>query len=87
MIKLDGGEEMGWEWHDRKRDRKGHFVCAGVEAQLHVRCTEDQLERIRVRASARQQTVSAYILSLVRAEMLSAKHPETVKISVPLDAG
>lgn len=78
---------MGWEWHNRHRDRQGRFVCAGIDAQLHVRCTEDQLARIRARACARQQTVSAYVLSLVRAEMLSAKYPETGENCVPLDAG
>ena len=78
---------MGWEWHNRHRDRQGRFICSGVAAQLHVRCTEEQLARIRARACARQQTVSAYVLSLVRAEMLGAKYPETGKDCVPLDAG
>ncbi|MDO5324297.1 MAG: hypothetical protein Q4G06_09760 [Clostridia bacterium] len=45
------------------------------------------MARIRARACARQQTVSAYVLSLVRAEMLSAKYPETGENCVPLDAG
>ena len=78
---------MGWEWHSRKRDRQGRFVCSGVNAQLHVRCTEEQLDRIRARACARQQTVSGYVLTLVRAEMLAAKYPETGDSCVPLDAG
>lgn len=77
---------MGWEWHTRHRDRNGRFVCAGVEAQLHVRCTDKQLAQIRARACARQQTVSGYILSLVRTEMLAAKYPETDKSCVPLGA-
>ena len=78
--------KMGWEWHNRHRDRQGRFICSGVAAQLHVRCTEEQLARIRARACARQQTVSGYVLSLVRAEMVAAKYPDTDKDCVPLVA-
>ncbi len=69
---------MGWEWHDRARDRRGRFADGGKRAQLHVRCTEAQLVRIAARATARKMTISAYVLELVRRDLLGAYYPETV---------
>ena len=81
---------MAWEWHNRRRGKRGQFVppstCEGVEAQLHVRCTEGQLAKIRARALVLHKSMSEYVLDLVRAEMLAAKYPEADKPGVPLDA-
>ena len=77
---------MGWEWHDRERDRRGRFALQGKRAQLHVRCTEGRLMRIAARATARRTTISAYVLELVQRDMLGELYPETGKICVPSDA-
>lgn len=76
---------MGWEWHDRARDRRGRFTFTGKRAQLHVRCTEAQLGRIQARATARRMTISAYVLELVQRDMLGELYPETGKNCVPSD--
>ena len=77
---------MGWEWHDRERDRRGRFAMMGKRAQLHVRCTDAQLGRIQARAIARRMTISAYVLELVQRDMLGELYPETGKICVPSEA-
>ena len=77
---------MGWEWHDRERDRRGRFAETGKRAQLHVRCTEAQLMRIAARATARRTTISAYVLELVQRDMLGELYPETGKNCVPSEA-
>lgn len=65
---------MGWEWHNRARDRKGRFDGQHRTEQLHVRVSEKELERIRAFANAEHMNISEYILHLVQMEQLRAQY-------------
>ena len=52
---------MGWEWHDRERDRYGRFATRHKREQLHLRLTPEQCALIRNAARAARMEVSAYV--------------------------
>lgn len=58
---------MGWEWHNRERDRCGQFAGGRemLNCQVHIRCTKAQRESIRARAFAQQKDITEYLLDLV----------------------
>ena len=56
---------MGWEWHNRKRTRKGTWAEQGKTEQLHIRCTLREKELLRATANSAQMDVSEYVLRLV----------------------
>ena len=56
---------MGWEWHNRERDRKGRFDGQRRGAQLHIRVSELEIEQIRAYANSMQMDISEFILWLV----------------------
>ena len=65
---------MGWEWHNRERDRKGRFTGERRTEQLHIRVSEQELERIRAYANAEQMDISEYILTLVKRDQLRIQY-------------
>ena len=65
---------MGWEWHNRQRDRRGRFDGLHRSEQLHIRVSELELEQIRAYANSQQQTISEYILDLVQRDQLRAQY-------------
>ena len=52
---------MGWEWHERERDRYGRFAARHKRNQLHLRLTPEQCGLIRNAAKAARMEVSAYV--------------------------
>lgn len=72
---------MGWEYHNRPRDRKGRFDSEGKVERLMVRVSHKGYESIRGRAYARHMSISEYILDLVRRDMLA----ELYDIRLPED--
>lgn len=70
---------MGWEYHNRHRSSRGRFYPLGKTAQLHIRCSEKQLDTIRGRAYARQMNITEYILDLVQRDLLRAQYGITVE--------
>lgn len=61
---------MGWEYHNRARDARGRWERCDKVERLQIRCTTKQYEQIRGRAYARRQSISEYMLDLVRRDML-----------------
>lgn len=71
---------MGWEWHNRERNRKGRFYGGDEkDRRLQIRCTYRQYEQIRGRSYARHMSISEYILDLVQRDMMR----ETYGIDIP----
>ena len=60
---------MGWEWHERERDRYGRFAARHKRNQLHLRLTLEQCGRIRAAARAAQMEVSAYVWKVLEKEL------------------
>ena len=52
---------MGWEYHERTRDRFGRFAARAGKEQLHLRLTPHQTEKIRNAARAAQMEISQYV--------------------------
>lgn len=52
---------MGWEWHDRERDRYGRFAARHRRDQLHLRMEPAKIALIRNAARAASMEVSAYV--------------------------
>ena len=52
---------MGWEWHDRERDRHGRFAARHRRDQLHLRLEPARISIIRNAARAACMEVSAYV--------------------------
>ena len=69
---------MGWEYHDRHRDRKGRFLRLGTEDQIHIRCTPTAHALIQARAYARHMDITGYILDLVKRDF-ARDYPQTEK--------
>lgn len=57
---------MGWEYHDRKRNEDGTFRADGRGRRIGIRVDDMTLGLIRGRAYARGQSMTAYLLDLVR---------------------
>lgn len=51
---------MGWEWHDRRRNREGQFVSREHFDQIHIRLRRDEADRIRDAAKARHMEISEF---------------------------
>ena len=63
----------GWEYHERPRDREGHFVDQHKKTQMNIRLTEQQHAAIRARANALMMDMTAYLMHLARKDMLHAE--------------
>ncbi len=61
---------MGWEYHERHRDRLGRFLSLGAEDQIHIRCTPGTHALIQARATARATDITGYILDLVKRDLM-----------------
>ena len=75
---------MGYEFHDRNRDRRGRFDHVHRTSQIHVYCTYEQWERIRMAANAACEDTSSFVraAALKRADIALKRariDPKTVK--------
>ena len=75
---------MGWEYHDRHRDRRGRFLRLGTDEQIHIRCTPEDHALIQARAYARRMDITAYIMDLVKHDF-SRDYPQAGKVCVHTD--
>lgn len=60
---------MGWEYHDRRRNRDGQFMSREHTDQIHLRMRHDQAERIRDAARASHMEISAYCMTAIEGRM------------------
>lgn len=61
---------MGWEYHDRKRNSDGTWSQENKSRRIGIRVDDMTLGLIRGRAYARGQSMTGYILDLVRRDQL-----------------
>ena len=54
---------MGWEWHDRRRNKEGQFVPREHFDQIHLRLRRDEADRIRDAAKIEHQEISAWCVA------------------------
>ena len=52
---------MGWEYHERTRDRYGRFAARGGRCQVHLRLTQEQADMLHNGARAAAMELSAYV--------------------------
>ena len=69
---------MGWEYHDRRRDKYGRFSRGRRTAQLHLYCTPRQAEAIRVAALASAQDVSCFCITAIMKQVEALQQQQTV---------
>lgn len=53
---------MGWEWHDRRRNKEGQFMSREHTDQIHLRLRHDTAEQIRHAARAAHMEISEFCL-------------------------
>jgi len=51
---------MGFEYHDRRRNRLGQFVPRNHDAQIHMYCTANERRTIRAAALVAAEEVSTF---------------------------
>jgi len=51
---------MGFEYHDRRRNRLGQFVAKNHDAQIHMYCTAKQRRTIRAAALIAAEELSTF---------------------------
>lgn len=51
---------MGYEYHDRRRNRLGQFVTNHHDAQIHMYCTVKERRTIRAAACVAGEEMSAF---------------------------
>ena len=69
---------MGWEYHDRKRDKHGRFARGWKTEQLHLYCTPHQAEAIRAAALASAKEVSRFCITAIMKQVEALQQQQTV---------
>lgn len=68
-IQDQRGLFMGWEYHNRKRTKKGTWAEQDRVNMMTIRCTPIEYETIRGRAYARHMSISEYMRDLVQRDL------------------
>ena len=58
---------MGWEYHDRRRNKDGQFVPRENYDQIHLRLRRDEADRIRDAAKIEHMEISAWCVATLLA--------------------
>ena len=66
---------MGWEWHDRRRNREGQFMPREHFDQIHLRLRRDEADRIRDAAKAQHMEISAWCVATLLATLTEDGQP------------